>query len=395
MSRDLESESPEHGPQQDLADRIAPTLGRGGSSGDNDPAALPDFDLSELRSRIDRAAEDAPAATTFFERLQQESVHAVASLQKNGRWNGISYEFAGVRVKGSELGRAYTATGLQRKKGVGYDPTRDAAQLRDLAPPPSSLERNPGPRQQPEREPRSLPIDARQERVLWDAGRFRTLAISDLTREHYAGDHARLQQDLKYLARLGFIERHTISLASNRTLSLITLTRTGKKLLRASASPETRHPQGIYSGVVKSRELAHDAAIYRMFLAEFQRIEREGGHVQRVLLDYELKKRAYTPLAKAQNLPPLEYAERREEIANENRLPVVDGHIVLPDLRIEYETADGEMRHIDLELATRNYRGAHIRVKAAAGFKVYADTNSGPLRAALDEHDLVAELLRM
>ncbi len=67
---------------------------------------------------------------------------------------------------------------------------------------------------------------------------------------------------------------------------------------------------------------------------------------------------------------------------------------MLPDLRIEWETPDGEERHIDLELATRNYRSAHIRAKAAAGFKVYVDSNSGPLSAVLDDHDLVAELLR-
>jgi hypothetical protein len=51
-------------------------------------------------------------------------------------------------------------------------------------------------------------------------------------------------------------------------------------------------------------------------------------------------------------------------------------------------------RRVDLELATRNYRAAHIRSKAAAGFKVYADTRSGRLAAVLDDHNLIAELLR-
>jgi len=145
---------------------------------------------------------------------------------------------------------------------------------------------------------------------------------------------------------------------------------------------------------VKPREIVHDAGVYRMYLAEAERIEREGGRIQRVVLDYELKKRAYSPLAKAHDLPPLEYAERQQEIAKENGLQVVDGHLVLPDLRIEYEDAQGAARHLDLELATRNYRAAHIRSKAAAGFKVYADTRSGHLAAVLDDHHLIAELLR-
>ncbi len=56
---------------------------------------------------------------------------------------------------------------------------------------------------------------------------------------------------------------------------------------------------------------------------------------------------------------------------------------------------DGDERHVDLELATRNYRAAHIQAKSAAGFRVYADTSSHALAAALDNHDVIAELLRM
>jgi hypothetical protein len=37
----------------------------------------------------------------------------------------MSYEFAGVRINGSTLGRAYTAQGIQRKLGVNYDPKRN------------------------------------------------------------------------------------------------------------------------------------------------------------------------------------------------------------------------------------------------------------------------------
>ena len=107
-----------------------------------------------------------------------------------------------------------------------------------------------------------------------------------------------------------------------------------------------------------------------------------------------MKKRAYSPLAKARALPALEFAERQRAVAEENDLPLVDGRLVLPDLRIEYQSREGEDRHIDLELATRNYRSAHLRTKAAAGFRMYADPSSGALASALDDHDLIAELLR-
>ena len=66
---------------------------------------------------------------------------------------------------------------------------------------------------------------------------------------------------------------------------------------------------------------------------------------------------------------------------------------MLPDLRIEYEDAQGEERSIDLELATQNYRSAHIASKAAAGFKVYAQAKGGHLAAVLDRHDVIGQIL--
>lgn len=95
-----------------------------------------------------------------------------------------------------------------------------------------------------------------------------------------------------------------------------------------------------------------------------------------VVLDCELKRDVYKPLAKARNLPPLEYRKRQAEVAADSGLKVVEGKIPLPDLRIEYETADGEIAKVDLELATEHYRGANAAGKLRAGFKVYADRAS-------------------
>jgi hypothetical protein len=330
----------------------------------------------------------------------------VASIQSSGRWNGISYEYSGCRVKGSSLGRAYTAKGLQQQKGVRYEPIRDDERLSRSVSDTSRSSHDRSSERVPEPAVNILDRAARlrdregissaQRAVLWEAGRFRTVAVSDLEQAQYRGRASLLHQDLKHLIAQSLIERRTITVnGRGKTLTVLALTRRGKSLLKRTARDEGDTAQALYTGFVKPREIVHDAALYRMYLAEAGRIEREAGRVRRVVLDYELKKRAYSPLAKAHDLPPLAYAERQQEIAGENGLQVVDGHIVLPDLRIEYEAQDGEERHIDLELATRNYRSAHIRSKAAAGFKVYADTNSGALFAVLDDHDLIAELLRL
>ena len=81
----------------------------------------------------------------------------------------------------------------------------------------------------------------------------------------------------------------------------------------------------------------------------------------------------------------MEYARQQSEIARQNRLKVVRGKILLPDLRIEYATRSGASESIDLELATRHYRAGMMRGKAEAGFKMYAPSASvAGLTAAFD-----------
>lgn len=399
MSRGFEYEDREFGerePESEPQSRMPLSQGRGGGGSTTDQPVPPAFDLQSLRDRIDRSAEGAPTVEEFLDRLEKEGVHPVPSIQSNGRWNGMSYEFAGVRVRGSELGRAYTAIGLQKKKGIAYDPARDDTRLRALAPTVrKSHSPDPEVRHARDRTQERPRLSSSEEKTLWDAGRFRIVATQDLAREHYNGNHSRLQKDLTHLAQLKLIERHTVP-TSNRggRLSVVTLTRAGKNLVSAAELNQAGSKQAIYAGVVKPRESTHDSAIYRMYLAEARRIEAEGGHVRRVILDYEFKKDVYSVLAREHDLPPLAQAERQREVADDNQLPVVEGHVVFPDLRVEYEMPDGELRHIDLELATRNYRAAHIRSKAAGGFKVYVDSSSGRLAAVLNDHDLIGELLR-
>jgi DNA-binding MarR family transcriptional regulator len=350
--------------------------------------------VAELRSIIDDAAKDRPTLPVFLERLEQKGIRPVASVQASGRWNGIVYGYRGARAKGSHLGRAYTAKGLQERRGISYDPVRDSEALaRTVAVREDATRRLAEPRsiERAERTRDAAGISPAERAVLWDVGRFRVVATEDLGRARYADRRSLMQQDVKHLVAEGYLERRRVPVdGRGRTMEVLSLTRTGRALLRRDAGT-----QALYDGLVKPREIVHDAALYRMFQKEAARIEQDGGKVRRVVLDYELKKRAYRPLAQAHHLPPLEYAERQQEIAQENDLPVVDGHIILPDLRVEYETRDGEERHVDLELATRNYRAAHIQAKAAAGFRVYADTSSLGLAAALDNHDVIAEVLRM
>lgn len=230
--------------------------------------------------------------------------------------------------------------------------------------------------------------------TLKDVGRFRTVAADDLARLRYQGNKDQSGQDLRSLQDQGLLAKRTIWTGghSNR-FTVLVLTKKGKALLEEEGQQTGQ--QKIYAGFVKPREVYHDAAIYRMYHAEAHQIERSGGRIRRIVLDYELKQKVYRPLAKARAKPgalgSAEYARQQAEIASQNQLKVVRGKILLPDLRIEYDTAAGERAHVDLELATHHYRGASLRAKAEAGFKMYAP-QGGPVGGQPYDPEHVAEI---
>jgi len=231
-----------------------------------------------------------------------------------------------------------------------------------------------------------------QAQTLAEIGRFRTVEVADLQRFRFGGDQAQAERVLHSLVEVGLVVRRSAYLdKASGPLAVVVLSKRG----RQAAERATSSDQTVYSGFVKPAEVAHDAAIYRMFQKESAVIEKAGGRVRRVVLDYELKRRIYSPLAKARQISLAEYARRQQEVAREIGLKVVDGKIPLPDLRIEYETASGEMARVDLELATHHYHGSHLETKAEAGFKMYAASGGERLTAALEEREITAAIFSL
>ena len=224
-------------------------------------------------------------------------------------------------------------------------------------------------------------------KTLADIGRFRTVPIEDLVRYRYQGRADEMREDLRAVQNQGLVQRRTVWKGGRgEKLTVLVLSKKGQAFLEQAVNGTK--DQKIFSGFVKPSEVHHDAAIYRMYQTEARKIEAAGGEVKRTILDYELKQDVYKPLARtratfAPESP--EYRRQQAEIAAQNKLRIVDGKILLPDLRIEYATASGERTHVDLELATRHYRGSSMRAKAEAGFKMYAAKDSaGGLAAAFD-----------
>jgi len=227
---------------------------------------------------------------------------------------------------------------------------------------------------------------------LKEIGRFRVIAVADLTKFAYGRDRERTNKDIRRLAQQALVTDKTMEISRKRTLRVVTLTKAGHRLLvKTNQLPDD---QPIYHGLRKPREVRHDADLYRLYQKESARIERGGGRPVRVLLDYEIKRNLNRDLALLG--PEKDNPNAKERIAEKHGLQIVDGKIPVPDLRVEYETPELELRHIDLELATRDYRPRTMAAKAAAGFSLYGRLEDAQrLRRVLDDREITTRILTL
>ena len=227
---------------------------------------------------------------------------------------------------------------------------------------------------------------------LEEIGKFRVIAVEDLAKHAYGGDRQRMEREIGQLARRYLVTDRTVEIPQKKTLRVVTLTKAGHRLLRKTNQVPDDQP--IYHGLAKPREIKHDADLYRLYQKEADRIEQAGGRLVRVILDYELKRNLNRDLARLG--PQRDSLDAKEEIAEKHSLGVVNGKIPVPDLRVEYETPELELRHVDLELATREYRPRALAAKAAAGFSIYGRSDDASrLRRILDEREITAQILTL
>jgi len=225
-----------------------------------------------------------------------------------------------------------------------------------------------------------------------ELGKFRAVAREDLVEFAYGGKDDRMRPDVENLIRQGLVEMKSIPHEEMGSRQLLTLTKKGHRFLTQTQS--AGKGQAVYHGFTKPREAHHDADLYRLYQKASAKIEGQGGRNLRVVLDYELKKRLYHDLAKLGK--DRNSADGKHAIAERHGLQVVREKIPVPDVRIEYETRDGERARVDLELATGHYRGRNLVEKVLAGFALYAHADDvSKLRRILDQRELTAEILSL
>jgi predicted transcriptional regulator len=256
----------------------------------------------------------------------------------------------------------------------------------------SSRARTPHLRTQHRDRGRTYSLRSREIAAMTDIGTFRTVDVRDLARFAYGGSEARMNYDLDGLRTQGLVEEKTVLRAHKEPRKVVTLTEKGHLILRkASGLPKD---QVIYHGYVKTREIHHDADLYRVYQEAAEEIRKQGGKPVRVRLDFELKAVVQREKNAVKALPEKERVKRLEAFAKDHALTISETTIHVPDVQVEYETREGELERTNLELISENYRTEGIRSKAESGFTIYARSgDTTRVRRALEDTHTIERIL--
>ena len=210
-------------------------------------------------------------------------------------------------------------------------------------------------------------------RTLSTVGAFRVVPARDL-RDHADRPADSRRGDLRHLREQGLID--TVRLDGWRDVAVV-LTDRGRDLLEHHRNGSADGRQEFYAGLKRERELEHDSQVFEAYLDVAERLDARGAKIDRVVLDYELK-REYQQWLHEHDRDRDDYdghpdrdSREIEEWALEHDLPYFDDQVHFPDLRIEYEELDGRRLHEDVEVLTVHYRGSHAAAAGRSGFTAY------------------------
>ena len=218
-----------------------------------------------------------------------------------------------------------------------------------------------------------LSYQRRLERSLVDVGLYRSVSFRDLAEAHFDGHPYVARRAVNQWIRAGALREHTVRGPKGNACKVLTATPAGAELARRQAVGQGLDPgQRTWAGLVKPGELAHDSEVYQAAREEIKRLLADQASIRRIRIDAELKsivaKRSET--ARARDGKAAADIERMQA-ARDLGLPVDDnGKVHYPDVQIEYTDVDGRTDHVNVEVATKDYRNRAIQAKAAAGFTI-------------------------
>lgn len=249
---------------------------------------------------------------------------------------------------------------------------------------------------------REYTLRGSESRTLATVGAFRVISSRDL-RDHNGRPADPRSGDLRHLREQGLIE---IARVPGYRDPAVVLTKEGRSLLESHRDHDQEHHQRFYAGRARERELEHDLQVYRAYEQAETRLLERGAHIERVVLDHELKGEYQRWLHEhdkerdGYDGHPDRTPDEIREWAHEHELPYFDDEVHFPDLRIEYQEQDGRWEREDIEVVTMHYRGAHGASVARSGFSSYRGFSlrisgrSGGGRGAGRDDGLAEELWR-
>jgi DNA-binding MarR family transcriptional regulator len=220
---------------------------------------------------------------------------------------------------------------------------------------------------------REYTLRGSESRTLATVGAFRVVSSRDL-RDHDGSPADPRSGDLRHLREQGLIETRRVPGYRDHAVSL---TKDGRSLLESHRDHDHEHSQTFYAGLGRERELEHDLQVYRAYEQAEDRLLDRGGHIERVVLDHELKSEYQRWLHERDkdhndyDGHPDRTPDEIREWAYEHDLPYFDDEVQFPDVRVEYQEPDGRWEREDIEVVTPHYRGAHGASVARSGFSCY------------------------
>ena len=226
-----------------------------------------------------------------------------------------------------------------------------------------------------DRDRRRLPRRSQGDRI-WDAlellGDFRVVSYRDVQRECFDGHAFTAGRAVRDLLSEGLVEVHTVQPRRARRDSrghgfkVLALTAAGAARVR-----ERRRARGcdrrVWQGLVKRRELEHDAGVSELVLDTVDRVRSLGGTVVSVRLEAELKGEVARAVSAATQRGGGPAAARRRA-AGALGVPVDEaGACCFPDAVVEVRDADGEVSTLALELVTGSYSRRQVERKMQMG----------------------------
>jgi hypothetical protein len=239
-------------------------------------------------------------------------------------------------------------------------------------------------------------------RTLGIVGAFGVVPVDDL-RDHADRPADLWHGDIEHLRSQGLL-RHLAAVDRDTGTDLVALTARGRELLESHRTPDHQPTQIFHDGLARERELTHDSQLCRAYLRAADRLVDEGAHIERVILEQDLK-REYQVFLQEPNRGRPESDGRPgrdgDEVrrwAEDHDLAYVDGRVQFPDFQIEYLWPDGRREIENVEVLTPHYRGAHVAGKVRAGFTRFraigARAGGRTGRGRQFDPDLAEDLLR-